>query len=241
MTSLSRPNMPAAAPVMTRRTALARMGGGALLAMAPCVHAAADEGDAAQIVVAAEATVQAFATDPDFASLRAALPRAKGVLVFPEVLRAGFLLGGSGGNGVLMVRDARSGAWLGPAFYTIGSASLGLQVGASTAQMLMLVNNEKALDTLYGSRLKLGADASAAIGSQGVEKAVGVNTDITVYARVKGVFAGVAFDGAVLDARESLNKAFYERDASPVDILVRHTVRSAGGDGLRAKLAQLSG
>lgn len=241
MIPLHRTRMSVAADAMTRRTALARMGGGALLAAAPCAHAAADEGDAAQIVVAAEATVQAFATDPDFASLRAALPRAKGVLIFPEVLRAGFLLGGSGGNGVLMVRDARSGAWLGPAFYTIGSASLGLQVGASTAQMLMLVNNEKALDTLYGSRLKLGADASAAIGSQGVEKAVGVNTDITVYARVKGVFAGVAFDGAVLDARESLNKAFYERDASPVDILLRDTVRSAGGDGLRAKLAQLSG
>jgi lipid-binding SYLF domain-containing protein len=241
MIPLHRTRMSVAAGAMTRRTALARMGGGALLAAAPCAHAAADEGDAAQIVVAAEATVQAFATDPDFASLRAALPRAKGVLIFPEVLRAGFLLGGSGGNGVLMVRDARSGAWLGPAFYTIGSASLGLQVGASTAQMLMLVNNEKALDTLYGSRLELGADASAAIGSQGVEKAVGVNTDITVYARVKGVFAGVAFDGAVLDARESLNKAFYERDASPVDILLRHTVRSAGGDGLRAKLTQLSG
>ena len=233
--------LPVVAHAANRRAALALIGGGALLAAAPGVRAASDVADAVQIVADAEAALQDFSADADFAGLRAALPHARAVLIFPEVLRAGFVLGGSGGSGVLLVRDGSGAPWHGPAFYTIASASLGLQVGATKARMLMLVKDEKVLDKLYGNRMKLGADASAALGAKGVEKTTGLNADFTIYATVKGAFAGIAFDGAVLDVRQSLNKAFYAREASPVDILVRRNVRSAGADGLRAKLAQLAG
>jgi SH3 domain-containing YSC84-like protein 1 len=239
MRSFARPQGQRTSPDAGRRRALAVLAGPLLFAGSGA-QAAPGAGDAAKIVAGAEAVLQDLAADHDFAGLRAALPRAKAVLIFPEVLRAGFLIGGSGGSGVLMVREP-DGGWLGPAFYTVGSASLGLQAGATTARMVMLVHDDKVLDRLYGSRIKLGADASAALGAKGVEKTVGVTTDFTVYAKVKGAFAGIAFDGAVLDARQRLNKAFYGLDATPVDILVRRTVRSAAGNGLRAKLARLAG
>ena len=97
---------------------------------------ASDKSDAEMLVAKAKTTIQAVSTDSDFASLRPALANAKGVLIFPQVLKAGFVLGGSGGSGVLLIRDAATGAWTGPAFYTMGSASIGFQAGAQAAEMV---------------------------------------------------------------------------------------------------------
>jgi lipid-binding SYLF domain-containing protein len=91
---------------------------------------ASDKSDAEMLVAKAKTTIQSVVADSDFASLRPALASARGVLIFPQVLKAGFVLGGSGGSGVLLARDAASGAWTGPAFYTMGSASIGFQAGA---------------------------------------------------------------------------------------------------------------
>src|SRR5678815_3769350 len=133
-----------------------------------------------------------------------ALGKAKAVLIFPQILKAGFVLGGSGGTGVLLVRDAK-GDWTGPAFYTMGSASLGFQAGASSAEVVMIVNSQKALDSLYSNKVKLGGDASAAIGPKGVGTGTALNSDFIVYSTVKGAFAGLTVDGTVLDVRGALN------------------------------------
>ncbi len=199
---------------------------------------ASDKSEAESLVAKSRTTIQALANDPDFAAMKSALAHAKAVLIFPQVLRAGFVLGGSGGSGVLLARDASTGAWIGPAFYTMGSASIGLQAGASSAEMVMVVNSQKALDSLHTNKLKLGADASAALGPKGVQKGAAVNADFIVYSKVKGAFAGVAVDGSVLDVRQTLNTAYYGPTATPIEILVKRSVNNPDAAMLQAAVAE---
>ncbi|MCV2370942.1 lipid-binding SYLF domain-containing protein [Roseateles oligotrophus] len=197
---------------------------------------AADKAEAESLVAKSAATIKALANDPDFASMKSELAKAHAVLIFPQVLKAGFFLGGAGGNGVLMARDGNTGAWVGPAFYTMGAASLGLQAGASSAEMVMLVNSQKALDSLYTNKVKLGADVTAALGSKAVGKNLSLNADFVVYSKAKGAFAGIAVDGAVLDVRRTINAAYYEQAATPIDILVKRIASNADANGLQAAL-----
>jgi lipid-binding SYLF domain-containing protein len=197
---------------------------------------ASDATDASQLVDKAGITLRSFANAKDFATVGPGLARAKGVLIFPQVLKAGFVLGGSGGSGVLMVRDERTGKWIGPAFYTVGTASLGLQAGASSAEVLMLINSQKALEALYSNKLKLGADASVALGPKG--QGTAVSSDFVVYGKAKGAFLGVAFDGSVLDVREKLNTAYYGKPVKPVDIMVKRDVSNPASASLQEALAK---
>jgi len=206
-----------------RQVALASMAVAiaALLGSAPArAESAAEANGLAQ---KATVTLNGMIANADFPTLRPALGHARAVLIFPQILKAGFVLGGSGGSGVLMVRDEK-GAWTGPAFYTMGSASIGFQAGASSAEVVMIVNSQKALDSLYSNKLKLGGDASVAAGPKGVGTGAAVTADFVVYSTVKGAFAGISVDGSVLDVRESLNSAFYGKPATPVDILVKKSV-----------------
>src|SRR4051812_1986164 len=182
---------------------------------------ASDASDAADLVMKAQATVTQMGSSKEFPTFSPALAKAKAVLIFPQVLKAGFILGGSGGSGVLLVRDAKTGNWIGPAFYTMGSASLGFQAGASAAEVVMIVNSQKALDSLYSNKLKLGGDASVALGPKGVGSGAALTADFIVYATVQGAFAGLSVDGSVLDVRQSLNAGYYGKSATPVEILVK--------------------
>lgn len=198
---------------------------------------AADDADAKALVQKAQATVNAFAKNPDFsAGFGTALGQAKGVLIFPQILKAGFVLGGSGGSGVLMVRDEKTGSWSGPAFYTMGSASFGFQAGASSAEVVMLVHTQKALDSVFASKVKLGADASVAAWKKGMDASAALGSDFVAFSMVKGAFAGLAVDGSVIDVRDSLNAAYYGKPVTPQQILVGKEVRSTGSAGLQAAL-----
>lgn len=198
---------------------------------------ASESEEALALVEKAQATVEDFKQGKNFAGLSAELAQAHAVLVFPNVLKAGFVLGGSGGSGVLLVRDPASKRWTGPAFYTMGEASLGFQAGASAAKVVMVVRSQKALESLYKNKLKLGADASVAIGPKGIGKGGAIGSDFVTYAKVKGGYAGLAVDGAVLDVRQSLNAAYYGKPVTPVDILVTKSVENPRSDMLRASLA----
>jgi lipid-binding SYLF domain-containing protein len=194
-----------------------------------------DAADAKGLVAGAQTTINAFTSSKDFPTLGPALGKAKAVLIFPEILKAGFILGGSGGSGVLLVNDGKGG-WSEPAFYTMGSASIGFQAGASAAEVVMIVNSQKALDSLYSNKVKLGGDASVAAGPKGVGTGASLTADFVVYSTVKGAYAGMSVDGSVLDVRESLNKAYYGKPATPVDILVKNAASNPDSAGLRAAL-----
>ena len=182
---------------------------------------ASDASDAKDLVQKAQATIDQFGRHEEFPTFSPALAKARGVLIFPKVLKAAFVLGGSGGSGVLLVRDTKTRKWIGPAFYTMGSASLGFQAGASAAEVVMIINSQKALDSLYASKVKLGGDASVAIGPKGTGTGVALDSDFVAYAMVNGAFAGLAIDGSVIDVRNALNSAYYGKKVTPIDILVK--------------------
>lgn len=167
------------------------------------------------------------------------LRRARAVVVCPRIFRAGFFFGGEGGNCVLVGRDA-AGSWSSPAFYVLGTASFGLQVGVQDLQILMLVMNERALNALLDSQLKLGLDASIAVATLGggVEGSttLAVGADVVAFAQARGLYAGLTLEGSALTARSEWNRAYYGRDIGPRQITVGMEAHNPGSDPLRAVL-----
>ena len=218
-----------------RRALLASAAGAALLFAAPLAHAD-DAADARAVVEKSRLTIESLARDKNFGAMRAALKQARGVLVFPQIIKGAFFVGGSGGTGVLLARDEK-GDWKGPAFYTIGSASIGIAFGGEAAETVIVIGSQKALDGLYSNKFKLGADGSVSAGPVGQGANVTFTTDMMSFSRSKGAYAGVSFDGSVLDVRDSLNNAYYKTKATPLDILVRGKPASDHAAGLRAAVA----
>jgi lipid-binding SYLF domain-containing protein len=125
---------------------------------------------------------------------------------------------------VLIVKDAKTGQWSQPAFYTLGSVSFGIQFGGEAAEVIMMVRTQKAVDKLLTSSFKLGGDTSIAVGPVGGGAKSNVVADIFSFSRSKGAFAGIALDGAVISTKDKWNNAYYGKAVTPVDILVKRSV-----------------
>jgi lipid-binding SYLF domain-containing protein len=195
-----------------------------------------DKSEAQALVDKARITFQGFMNDKNYEYLHKNLKNVKGLLIYPQVLKAGFILGGSGGTGVLVVRDAKTGDWSQPAFYTIGSASVGFQIGGEAAEVIVMAMTQKAIDSLYTTSVKFGGDTSAAAGPYGAGAKANVTADFISYAKSKGLYAGLNLEGYVVDVRESLNKAYYGKEVTPVQIIVEKKVSNKGSAGLREAL-----
>jgi len=166
------------------------------------------------------------------------LHEAKALLIVPNLLKGGYFVGGSGGSGVLVVKDVKTGLWSQPAFYTMGSVTLGLQIGAEAAEVVMMVRTQKAVDKLLTSSFKLGGDASIAAGPVGGGAKSNVMTDIISYTRAKGAYAGISLEGAVIATRDKWNQAYYGKAVTPVEILVENSVSNPGSAELREALGK---
>lgn len=213
----------------------------AALASATSLPAFADDASDAKVTVEkATATVNVFAADKDFAALPGLLKKAKGVLVYPLVVEGGFIVGGAGGTGVLLVRDEKTGAFSQPAFYTMGGLSIGFLAGGQAAETMLVVNTQKALDSLLTTKVKLGGDASLAVGPKGGGTGATFTEDFISYSKSKGAFASMSLSGQVLAVREGLNHAFYGKPVTPVDILVKHNVSNPAAAPLQAALKNLA-
>ena len=197
---------------------------------------AADIQEAKKLVEKARTTFTEVLRTRDFDSMRAGMKQAKGVLIYPQVLKAGFFLGGSGGTGVLLVRGEKND-WSAPAFYTVGSVSFGLQFGGQESAMVILINSQRAIDGLMANSLKLGGDVSAAVGPVGVGQAANVTADFVSYSKAKGAFLGMSIEGSVLDVRGSLNNAYYGKEVTPIDIVSKRNVASPHAAALRKAVA----
>jgi len=192
--------------------------------------------DAQDIVDKARVTFNGFMRDKNYTWLHAHLKDAKGLLIYPQVLKAGFIFGGSGGTGVLVVRGGKKGDWSQPAFYTIGSATFGLQIGGEAAEVIVMAMSQKAIDSLLASSFKFGGDTSVALGPVGTGAKGNVTADFISFAKSKGLYAGINFEGSVVDVRESLNREYYGKEVSPVDIIIKKEVSNEGSEELRAAL-----
>jgi lipid-binding SYLF domain-containing protein len=195
-----------------------------------------DRYDAQAIVDKAKITFESFMRDKNYTWLHENLKNAKGLLIYPQILKAGFILGGSGGTGVLVVRDLETKAWSQPAFYTLGSVTFGFQIGGEAAEVIMLVMSQKAVDSLLATSVKLGGDASVAAGPYGAGEKANVTTDFMSFAKSKGLYAGLNLEGSLIDVREGLNKAYYGKDVRPLEIIREKKVSNNGSAALREAL-----
>jgi len=197
-------------------------GGWPLLVLAcAATDAAAQSAQPQQLVDRAEATLRTFLRDPDMASLRGNIAKARGVLVAPEVVKAGFILGGSGGRAVLIVREPSRNEWRGPAFYTLATGSVGVQAGVGSSETVTLVMSERGIHALLAPSLKLGTEVSVAAGAVGEAAAATPPSDFVSFARSKGVPAGMDLAGTVITANNEWNTAYYGRAVLAPDVLVR--------------------
>ena len=188
----------------------------------------------------AQTTLQDFRSDPDMTWFRDHVRDARAVIIAPNVTRAGFVFGGSGGEAVVFSRDRPGAPWVGPAFYNMGAGSVGFQFGVDVSQVVVLAMTERAANALLSPKFTLGGDASIAVGPVGAGAATSVTTDFVSFARSKGLYAVVSLGGAVIAPDNDANAAYYGRPSTPVDILVRRNVTSPDGRPISQMLAQMS-
>ncbi len=192
-----------------------------------------------ELVNKAVITLDHFTADKQYTWFHENVKKAKAILIFPRVVKAGFFWGGSGGDGVLVVRDERTGEWSQPAFYSIGSVSWGLQIGGEVAEIVMLAMNEKAVDMLYSSSFKFNGDLAVAAGPQGLGAKRVLTANFISFAKAKGLYAGLDLEGSGLKVRDDLNRAYYGREVRPVQIVVEHAVRNTASEGLEQALKKV--
>lgn len=188
------------------------------------------------LVNQAQTTLSNFMRDPEMKWLQQNIGRAKGILIAPEIVKAGFIIGGSGGRALLVTRNGAK--WVGPAFYTLATASVGFQAGVAASEMVTLVMTEKGMNSLMSSSFKFGGDASVAAGPVGAGAKSDVTADLIAFSRSKGVYGGLNLDGTVVSSNDDWNKAFYGKPALPPDILIKNAVSNKGADKLLAEVAR---
>jgi SH3 domain-containing YSC84-like protein 1 len=191
-----------------------------------------------ELVNKAETTFSNFVRDPDMTWFQQNVGRAKAVLIAPEIVKAGFIFGGSGGRAVLIAKDAKSGKWVGPAFYALATASVGFQAGVSVSETITLVMTDKGMNSLLSSSFKMGGDASVAAGPVGAGAKADIVADLVTFSRAKGVYGGLNLDGTVVSTSDDWNDAYYGKKVLPPDILVRMAVQNKGADKLIADIAK---
>lgn len=211
----------------------------------PGLATASEKDEAQAIVDKARGTLTVLLNDEHYPFLHEFLKKAKGVVVFPQIIKAGYILGGSGGTGVLLVRNGVNGTWSEPAFYTLGSVTFGLQIGGEVSEVVMVAVNQKAVNSLLTSSVKLGGDVSVAVGpigggAQGSMSVPEVTADFVSFTKTKGLYGGLNFEGAVMNVRNDLNISYYGKDVTPMDILIGRTVSARGAAGLRSDLEKAS-
>lgn len=189
-----------------------------------------------ELLSSAETTFTNFVRDPDMTWMQRHFADAKAVIIAPKVVKAGWVLGGSGGRAVVFARDPRSGRWMGPAFYNVGAASVGFQAGVAVSETVTLVMTDKGLNTLLSNSVKLGGDASVAAGPVGAGANRDVTTDFVAFSRSKGVYGGLNLDGTVIAVANDVNRDYYGASVLPPDILVTGRAHNAQADRMLSLL-----
>src|SRR5262249_40235186 len=214
--------------------------------VAPAAQARAQGKDIVLVESAAE-VIDCLTAIPDKSIPPALLCDAQGVAIFPDMLKASFILGGRYGRGVLLVRD-QAGGWSNPIFLTMTGGSVGWQAGAQSTDLVLIFRTARSVDRFLKGKGKitLGADASVAAGPVGREAAAATDVllraEIFTYSRSRGLFAGVSVVGDVVRIDWSGNERFYgNREVCPADIVANRNIRiPEAALKLRATLARQS-
>jgi len=204
-----------------------------LALFAPAAQAQSEQ---QKLVADAEKVLSNFLRDPDMGWLQQNIRRSKALIIAPEILKAGFIFGGSGGRALVVARDPGSGKWVGPAFYVLATGSVGFQAGISVSEGVTMVMTDKGFNSLLATSFKMGGDASVAAGPVGAGAKSDIVADLITFNRAKGVYGGLNFDGTVVTAADDWNQAYYGKKVLPPDILVRGSVSNKGADKLLSEV-----
>ena len=154
------------------------------------------------------------------------------VVVYPSVKKAAFVVGGSYGRGVLTCRSGANynGAWSAPAMFALEGASFGLQIGGEATDFVLLIMNQRGAQSVLSSKVKLGADASAAAGPVGrttsAETDIVMEAEILSWSRARGVFGGVSLEGSTMRSDDGANKDLYGKEINAREIVHGGTVKT---------------
>lgn len=220
----------------TRRSLIAA--GGAALALAAAGRSALALTEEEELVERARISALAMLSSPNFKELQRYVGLAQGVLIFPSVIKGGFIIGAQGGRGVLLAKQA--GVWSYPAFYHLAGASIGLQIGGQIAQVIMTIMHEAALQRILKNNIELGAGASVALGPIGKEIGAGSSgefeADVYTFADAQGLYAGINFQGASIGEDQDRNTYYYGRRLSAAEVVLKGMGANSQADPLRQAL-----
>jgi len=172
----------------------------------------------------------------DFPDAAKQMTAARGVLIIPELVQGGFILGAAGGRGTLMARNGAKD-WSPPAFYGMGSGSFGLQIGAKVSEMLFIIRTDKGLAAILDHKFKFGAEGgvtlvAVGIGLEGASTSA-MGADIVAFGNSAGLFAGVSLEGSYLDADNDWNALYYGPGATTKAIVLDRRFSNPGAEPIR--------
>lgn len=211
----------------------------AFLLVAPLAAHAQTEQQA--LVDRATLAAQDLMNDHDGTDAQRQLRRARAVMICPQVLRAGFIFGGQGGNCVLSARDG-AGSWSDPAFYTLGAGSFGFQAGLQDSEIALMIMTDRGLRAVLDDQFKLGADAGAVFvqwggGVEG-DTTAAVGADIIGFTRSRGLYAGISLSGSVMASKSTWNRKYYGREEAAQQIVISMDANNPGAAPLREVLGR---
>ena len=161
------------------------------------------------------------------------LDEAKAIAVIPDTIKAGLIIGGRRGHGLLSIKNP-DGSWSNPTFITLTGGSIGLQVGVQSADVVLVFRSERGLDSIVNGKFTLGADAGIAAGPLGRNASTATDAEMKAeiwsWSRARGLFAGVALDGAVLAIDDDANQSVYGSGTTPRMIFEGRIATPASND-----------
>jgi lipid-binding SYLF domain-containing protein len=190
-----------------------------LLALTAAPHAAAmaqTKEEAERIIDKSRIVVEEMMTSSDRVVPEDLLRDSAGIAIIPEMIKGGFIIGGSYGKGVVLAH--KDGKWTGPAFIYLGAGSLGFQIGVEMVDLILVVIGQETMDSFLKASFKLGGDVAIAVGPYGAQATAA--TDILLkggifsYSRAQGLFAGVSLEGAGMGTQSDLNRAYYDLESA---------------------------
>ncbi len=197
-----------------------------------------DYGKPGDLVDDALVTFNNFSADPNMTWFRNNIGRARAVIIFPTVFRAGFVFGGSGGRGTMLLRDQSTGEWTYPAFFSMGQGSFGFQAGVDVAEVVMMVMTQGGVDRFLSPSFQLGADVSITAGPVGTGMSAAL-ADILAFSRTRGVFGGLSVESGLIRPINDWNRDFYgRRNVRTVDVVISRSVSNPHANGLREAVAR---
>jgi lipid-binding SYLF domain-containing protein len=183
----------------------------------------AGQTDAEALVNEARYVAERMLQDKDLPEFAAYAKEAKAVLIIPDLIKGGLIVGAKGGSGVLLARGP-DGTWSAPSFVSIAGGSLGLQIGAQVSETIFTVMSESAVAALLEDEVTLGAEVSVAVGpigkGLGGAAASNLRSDIYAFSKAAGLFGGGTLEGSLLLQRKSLNRSYYGSEAKPAAVLI---------------------